>query len=174
MRNSHIQDDFEVGEKFEESVIQYLSRHALSVDRTGYEHSFKKLDRYVHADTTGLGLLLRHFPDGLVVNGTGRISFWEAKSSINIEKTAYEQYQKFIPENLLIFCRDSKLNVYQQYLTNIRFRNSTKVVSQYQNPHPIDSDGWICPSNANGWSGKPYREIDLSSMIAIPDFDATT
>jgi hypothetical protein len=161
-----------IGHEFEGQVAAYLAKRYTACMQTGWERQFSGLDKYLKFDRSEVGLFLHHFPDGLLVDKSSRVFFWEAKASINIEKHAFLEYQRFIPKHLLMFCRDRGGVVYQQYLDNIRFRNSSEVVGEFPNPHPIDSDGWICPVRGHSGSGRPYREIDLSSMIAIPDFDA--
>jgi hypothetical protein len=67
----------------------------------------------------------------------------------------------------------SRSEVFWNYVEQIQFVPSEKVVARWSKPFPI-IDGWICPREsrrrAGAGSGTPYKEIDPVSLIEIPDF----
>lgn len=173
---------------FQADVTEYLRTlpDIVDVTRNGSEDTHVGFVDGIRHLTDPASKALRFQTDG-VARTKSKVFEWEVKTAIdqrthvNIEKDAYSNYmtrQKLGIEVRLYVRRymRGKPQVYWQYIENVQFIDSHYIVNglPYEMRFPIDSEGWICPRDGHGnvgaGSGTPYRRIDLTKMVPIPDF----
>lgn len=173
---------------FQHDVAKYLESQPdiTGVARNGSEDTHTGFVDEIRHLTDPASKALRFQTDGVARTRTKSFE-WEVKTAIdqgtyvNIEKDAYTAYmnrQKLGIEVRLYVRRyyRGKPQVYWQYIENVQFIDSYYIVNAlpHEMRHPIDEDGWICPRDGSGYAGKgsgtPYKRIDLTKMIPIPDF----
>jgi hypothetical protein len=174
----------ELSEPFEDDLEAYLIRTGVEIAaRTGTERTLSTFASAIRSRNDAVAKQIRFAPDFAAVDEVG-VFYAEAKASINIEQGPYENYMHLhsIGARLKLFVRpwpDDKNEkarrlVYWNYIEEVRFVPNEIVVGRWPgNEFPI-IHGWICPRSAGRQAGRgsgtPFQEIDLDSMIRIPDF----
>jgi len=173
---------------FQHDVAEYiqLQSNTVSVTRNGSEDTHTEFVDSIRHLTDPTSKALRYAPDGMA-HTRNEVFEYEVKTAIdngtyaNIEKDAYLNYMNRhnLGVKLRLYVRVyrySKPIVYWHYIENIQFIDSKYIVNQFPEKMqlPIDGEGWICPRAGHGYVGKgsgtPYKRIDLTKMIPIPDF----
>jgi len=168
-----------LAEEFELAVEGYLNaaKKIQSVAKNGTEHTHPDFVELLRRNNTSASKMVRFAPDGVALHANSQVIHWEAKSSINIEKDAYQTYMKYhdMGCHVLIFAKNRD-KVYHQFVERVGFIPSEDIVRPFHPDarHPIDDDGWMCPRKGKGTSGygsgTPYKTIDFSSMQEIENF----
>ena len=167
----------EVAKSFEMEVERYLCGRTSLVAKNGTEHTHPDFTDKIRFNSGRGAKFVRFAPDGVYLSTCGSVIHWEAKAGKHIEKDAYETYMAYnqMGCTVILFVRAER--VYCQRVERVGFIPSIDVVGKFApaRRHPIDEDDWICPRGGHGYagtgSGTPYREIDLSSMRVVSDFD---
>lgn len=168
-------------QQFEQEVEQYCCILAQAVAKNGSEHTHPDFVNLIRNYNDPGAKLVRFEPDGIFLSNN-KVWHWEAKRAKSIEKDAYNTYLAY--ENLgcsvLIFFKHPNGNkVFWNYISNIGFLDSVKVISKYTKyvQPPIDDFGWIYPRLSsyfvNFGSGTPYKEINFDTLKEIPNFYET-
>lgn len=165
------------GDNFEDVCFAYWQAVSVTAVRNGTEHTHPEFVERLRYNDHPTAYFIRFAPDGCALLGDGSVIHWEAKSTQNIEKNAYQTYTRFhnMGCKLILVSRDIKTgDVYAQSINKVSFTPSIQVVSKFKQQHPIDNDDWICPDKAKvkptKGSRNPYRQIDHRSMDLIPKF----
>lgn len=174
----------ELAEPFENDVEAYLVRMGVEIAaRTGTERTLSTFANAIRARNDAVAKQIRFAPDFAAVDDLG-VFYAEAKASINIEQGPYENYMhlRSIGARLKLYIRpwpddpNPKVRrlVYWNYIEEVRFVPNDIVVGRWPGKEFPIIDGWICPRSAGRQAGRgsgtPFQEIDLDSMIKIPDF----
>lgn len=151
------------------------------MDRIGIENVAPNLleiiDKGDYTDFTSKWI--RYQPDAVVLNTRLHQSYYiEVKASDNIEKDAYRAYSKLaeIGCNVFLLILNNEGEKYVVSIENVKLEPGKETVSRYDEPMPVDADGWIAPrlwdqSKYLKWkekyprmSGTPFRRFDFGAM----------
>jgi hypothetical protein len=162
---------FRKGHDLEDRVYGWLKQRPAvdGVERSGVEHRFgetflKILRRVRTIDTAKLCAS----PDFVVITRTGRVIYFECKRSLSVERLAFESYLDTDRVHPVWLVCEHQGVCYLGRASRIRFIDSQRYVSQFDTPFRIGEGDWIEPNRRGpGFSGAPFKIIDLSSMTPI-------
>jgi len=109
---------------------------------------------------TNDSLLLRHSPDGVLLNNKNKLFYFECKSGGCIEKNAYNNYliwDKILP--LIIISKNDKGLCYQ-FINKVLFKNIT-ILDKYI----VDENMWLKHKIKTNNSNLFFKILDKSNEL---------
>jgi hypothetical protein len=177
VRDSGFQYRIERANKFETELFQRLQEMGFGVARNGTEHTHPDFVNLLRQSSDQTSLAIRFQPDGVACIGRIPRSFYvEAKAGKNIEKTAWEQYQKLVNAGNIVVVVFGDLERRWQFADGLGLINGNATVEAFpSNKRFPVIDGWITPRGSGRWeqlrpgivgaSGTPYRQVDVTSLF---------
>lgn len=156
----------------------YLLASGCRVGRNGSEHTIPGFVSQIRNVWSPCALLLRHSPDGVLIQPDGVVRHWEAKVEDSMEKHAFQAYRAYqrIGADLVIFVKVDTA-VYRGSFGRMKFIRPEITLSNHRTDKynwPI-IDGWLVPKGHPNFiekksSGNPYLKINLKTLKPLPHF----
>lgn len=162
------------GREFEDKIFDDLQKWGFIVARNGTEHTCRAFVDAIRNSVDQTSLAMRYQPDGVIAYGCPlKTAYVEAKSSLFIERAAYEQYIKLSNAGNNIF-------IVMNSGVEIKFSTAQSITFTKQHPGKMNwpiINGWVSPRSDTEYeikkekhpewhgSGTDYAIVDFSSMM---------